>query len=76
MLNVSEIVDVKEGTVVTVFGRDKDFIPVEEFADLSGTINYETVCLIGKRVPRIFKSGGQVVGKLNYLEINGGANGV
>ncbi len=74
MLNISEIDDAKEGAVVTVFGRDGDFIPVEEFARLSGTINYETVCLIGKRVPRIFIRDGQVVGKLNYLENNGGVS--
>lgn len=75
ILNVTAVDGVSEGAVVTVFGRDGDFISVEEFAGLSGTINYETVCLIGKRVPRIFKSGGRVVGKLNYIENNGGKNG-
>lgn len=42
-------------------------LPAEEFAALSGTIHYETICLIGKRVPRIFLSGGRAVGRLNYI---------
>lgn len=68
MLDVSNIADVREGMVVTVFGRDGEAsLPVEEFAALSGTINYESICLIGKRVPRIFQSGGRTVGQLNYI---------
>ena len=68
LLDVTGIEGVCEGSTVTVFGRDKDnVISVDEFASLSGTINYETVCLIGKRVPRIFRSGGCWVGKLNYI---------
>ena len=68
MLDVTGIDGVYEGATVTVFGRDGDAVlPVEEFAALSGTINYETVCLIGKRVPRIFQSGGQMIGQLNYI---------
>ena len=68
MLDVSDMTDVREGMVVTVFGRDGGAsLPVEEFAALSGTINYESICLIGKRVPRIFQSGGRTVGQLNYI---------
>lgn len=68
MLDVSDMTDVREGMVVTVFGRDGGAsLPVEEFAALSGTINYEAICLIGKRVPRIFQSGGRTVGQLNYI---------
>jgi alanine racemase len=70
LLDVTGIDGVREGSTVTVFGKDGDeCIPVEEFAALQGTINYETVCLIGKRVPRIFRKGGQDVGKLNYIRI-------
>lgn len=68
MLDISEIPDADEGATVTVFGRDgRAVLPVEEFSALSGTINYETVCLIGKRVPRVFLQGGKAVGRLNYL---------
>ena len=54
--------------VATVFGRDGEaFLPVEELADHMGTINYEVVCQISKRVPRLFVRDGQVVGQLNYI---------
>ena len=67
MLDVTGI-DAQEGMLVTVFGKDGSaLLPVEEFAALSGTINYETVCLIGKRVPRIFLNGNEAVGRLNYI---------
>ena len=68
MLDVTGIPAAREGMTITVFGRDQDAVlPAEEFAALSGTIHYETICLIGKRVPRVFLSGGQVVGRLNYI---------
>lgn len=68
MLDVSDIPDVREGDVVTVFGKEGgECLPVEEFAALAGTIHYESICLIGKRVPRIFQSGGRRVGQLNYI---------
>lgn len=58
MLDVTHIPDVEEGDVVTVFGRDGSaFLPVEEISSLDQTINYETVCQITKRVPRIYRGG-------------------
>ena len=58
MLDVTHIPEVTEGDVVTVFGRDGGaFLPVEEVSSLDQTINYETVCQITKRVPRIYRGG-------------------
>ena len=31
------------------------------------TLNYEMVCIVGKRVPRIFLKNGKTVGSLNYI---------
>ena len=68
LLDVSDIPAVREGMTVTVFGEDGGaFLPVEELSSLSGTIHYETVCLIGKRVPRIFYRGGKMIGKQDYF---------
>lgn len=68
MLDVTDIDGVYDGMTVTVFGHDgQAFLPVEEFSDMSGTINYETVCLVGKRVPRVYLKNKQVVGQLNYI---------
>ena len=55
MIDVTDIAEVKQGDVVTLVGRDQNaYIPVEEPADLSGSFNYEFICDVGKRVPRIY----------------------
>ena len=62
MLDVSGIDGVKMGDEVTVFG-DAEFInTVDEFASINGTINYEIVCAVGKRVPRVFIENGKLDG--------------
>ena len=68
LLDVTGVPDIREGMTVTVFGRDGGTcLPVEELAALAGTIHYEIVCLIGKRVPRIFYRGGDMIGKQDYF---------
>ena len=54
MVDVTDIPDVEIGDTVTLVGRDGNaFIPIEEPADMSGSFNYEFLCCIGGRVPRI-----------------------
>ena len=54
MVDVTEI-DAKEGDLVTLVGTDGDeTIKIDELAVLAGTFNYEFVCDLGKRVPRVF----------------------
>lgn len=68
MIDVSEIDEAAENKVVTVIGRDGgDTVSMEEIAGFMGTINYETACLIGKRVPRVFYKDGKIVGTQNYI---------
>lgn len=45
-------VDVKVGDRVFLFGDDA-LVKAEYYAELASTINYETVCTISKRVPRV-----------------------
>lgn len=48
--------DVKVGDLVTLIGRDGDiFLAVDEFAQILGTINYEIVCMLSDRVPRVYQ---------------------
>ena len=54
-VDVSDIADVKQGDEVILFGKT---LPVEELADMCGTINYEIICGISPRVPRITVRGG------------------
>lgn len=73
MLDVTGL-GAREGQVVTVFGRDGEAVlPVEETAGLMGTISYEVVCQISKRVPRLFVENGRTVGQLNYIVCAGEA---
>ena len=68
MLDISDLDDVKENTVVTVFGKDgDDEITVEELAGIVKTINYEILCLMSKRIPRLYIRHGEQIGQLNYL---------
>lgn len=50
MIDVSEI-ECREGDEVCIFGKDGE---VSQMADIMGTINYEIVCGISPRVPRIY----------------------
>ena len=50
VVDVSHIENVATDTEVILFGKD---LPVEEIAALCDTINYEIVCGISPRVPRI-----------------------
>lgn len=59
VLDISHIPHAHEGDVVTLFGKDGDaFLPVSDLAALCSTINYEIVCNVAKRVPRVFLKNG------------------
>ena len=61
MLDVTDIEDVKTGDEVVVFGTGVNGEPTaDSLAENTGTINYETVCLVGKRVPRIYIKDGKI----------------
>ena len=51
-VDVTDVPGVKVGDEVELFGPH---IPVEELAEKLGTINYELVCMVNKRVPRLYK---------------------
>ncbi|MFD1416000.1 alanine racemase [Oceanobacillus jeddahense] len=53
MVDVSDVDDVNENDIVTIFGEPSEgYISLDVVANQMQTIHYETVCLIGKRVPR------------------------
>ncbi len=59
MVDISACPEVKPGQEVTVIGGDGPSLT--ELADLCGTINYELMCAISVRVPRVYVSGGKTV---------------
>ena len=68
MVDVTDIPDAAAGDTVTLAGRDgKERITIEELAAAAGSFNYETVCGISRRVPRVYLRDGQCVGSVHYL---------
>ena len=56
MVDVTDIPNVSIGDEVVLMGRQgKEQITAEEIAEKVDSISYEVLCLIGKRVPRIYK---------------------
>ncbi len=51
-VDVTEIKEVCTGDEVIIFGKE---LSVNEVAELAQTINYEIICGISKRIPRIYK---------------------
>ena len=66
MIDVSEIPEVAVNSKVTVYGVGGD-ISVDHIAAANGTINYEIVCALGERVPRVYKRKGQTVAVVDYI---------
>lgn len=54
MIDVTDI-ECSDGDVVTIFGTDKgETVSVDELAELAGTISYELLCALSRRVPRLY----------------------
>ena len=69
MIDVSNVPEAKPGDVVTIFGYDDDgtLLPCERLARAQGTINYELLCQISKRIPRICHRGAETSQILQYI---------
>ena len=68
MVDVSDIPEVKFGDKVTLIGRDQEeYLPVEKLSELSGRFNYEFVCDLGKRIPRVYVQDGKVEEQVDYF---------
>ena len=64
MLDVSSV-DVHEGDQVILFGGDSP-ISVDNVAALAGTINYEILCGISRRVERVYIRDGKEISVVDY----------
>ena len=67
MIDVTDVNNINVGDEVIVFS-DKEIL-ADDVAKWTSTINYEVVCLVSKRIPRVYIRNGEAVGKLNYLEL-------
>jgi len=61
MVDVTDIEGISVMDEVTLVGHDGNkMLTVEEVANLAGSFNYEFVCGIGKRVPRVYIRNGEI----------------
>lgn len=68
MIDVTDVNNIAIGDDVILFGKSDDIeLPVESLAEKMGTISYEILCNIGKRVPRIFMQNGRITGSHSFL---------
>ena len=68
MVDVTDIPDVQLGDRVVLVGRSgNEEITVETIAAVADSFNYEFVCGISRRVPRIYSRSGKTVHSVHYL---------
>ena len=68
MVDVTHIPGVSLNDRVVLVGKyDDEEITMEEIAAVADSFNYEFVCGISRRVPRIYVSGGKTVHSVHYL---------
>ena len=62
MIDITDVPEAEVGSVVTLIGSDgNDCITADDLASIYGTIGYEVVCGISKRIPRIFMQNHQII---------------
>lgn len=69
MVDITDIEgEVKVGDEVILIGeRNGVELNAEHIAEMLGTISYEVICMITKRVPRVYIKNGEVVKVRNYV---------
>ena len=68
MVDVTDIPGVMLNDKVVLVGRDGDeVITMEEIAAAADSFNYEFVCGISRRVPRLYRRDGHTVHSVHYL---------
>ena len=70
MVDVTDIPEeIRVGDRGTLIGQDGDLtITAEEIGDLSGRFNYELVCDLGNRIPRIYYKDGEIKEIRDYFQ--------
>ena len=68
MVDVTDIPEVKMGDEVILIGSaGEETITMEEVGELSGRFNYEFVCNLGKRTPRVFRRNGKIIARKDHF---------
>jgi len=67
MLDVSNVEDVDIDDQIVLFGYEEGQPTVEEIANKLNTNSYEVICMVGRRVPRVYIQDGQIIKIVEYL---------
>ena len=68
MVDVTDIPGVTPGDRVTLVGTDgEETITMEAISAVADSFNYEFVCGISRRVPRVYTQGGKTIHSVHYL---------
>lgn len=68
MVDVTDIPDVCEGDTVVLMGSQGQMtLSAEMISEMAGSFNYEWVCEVSRRVPRVYYAGGKRIKEVHYL---------
>ena len=68
MVDVTDIPDAKVDDEVILFGTDgNNVITAEEIGSLSMSFNYEVICSVSRRIPRVYTKNSEIFKIINYL---------
>ncbi len=69
MADITGLDGIREGDEVTLIGKSgSEIITADELASSYGTIGYEIICGISRRVPRVYIKGGKIVSVKSYYD--------
>ncbi|MGC4019557.1 MAG: alanine racemase [Muricomes sp.] len=68
MVDVTHIPEARYMDQAVLIGVDgNEHISVEELSNICGRFNYEFVCCLGRRIPRVYVKNGKVIEQVEYL---------
>ena len=68
MVDVTDVGEVSVGDEVVLLGEQGEAkFNADDLAEILNTINYEIICMIGRRVPRVYMKDGKIVKIRNYV---------
>lgn len=68
MIDITDCGDVSVGDEVVIMGENAGIsITADDLAESIGTISYEILCMVSKRVPRVYVENGKIIKVKNYV---------
>lgn len=68
MIDVTDVGEVKVGDEVILLGEQGDIkFNADDIAEIMGTVNYEIICMLKQRVPRVYIKDGEAIKVRNYI---------